>query len=514
MLSGSRWKKRGTRRRLRGRQPERLHAVEAHAHADVPADDVGDEERTLHQRADLVALGDVLPPAGLGAPRRLARRTAPRSPRSRRRCTGAISTSSYFLRSRALVRSVRIMLRSCADSSGPSSARNTWADHSCTARSANSLGLSSTPTSALRRATDMPGPHRRPPLAGARRVEGVDAAQRIALHERLLVGGDLGDLVDADERVAADERRRRDRPAPPGGGAVGRVAPQRVVVAVGLGHVPEGVGGDHPVVRRLRPRLGHVDPRPQPVDAVVGDDGRRPLPHQIVVQRAAVGRLGLAAGAERAERRVDQQLAPPRRAEAEERLAPATPARRRAPRPARRRPTSPSRGSPRAGAPRSRRPWPPRRRRPARARAPRPRRAPSRSHARRAARRSCPAGTVTSSWAYTSPRTPSAISCSTDRVHGVGHDDAVDAAAAQRRRHRPPLGQRRVLVAAAAGLVGEVGGQARPSRRAPTCSRPRASGRSSRGWPTRRGTAGCAPPGRPGTSWPSCGAGSGRGCAR
>ncbi len=65
--------------------------------------------------------------------------------------------ASYFLRSRALVRSVRIISRYWADSSVPSSSRNTWPVHSCTARSANSLGLSSTPTSALRRNTRWPG---------------------------------------------------------------------------------------------------------------------------------------------------------------------------------------------------------------------------------------------------------------------------------------------------------------------------------------------------------------------
>ena len=96
----------------------------------------------------------------------------------------------------------------------------------------------------------------------------------------------------------------------------------------------------------------------------------------------------------------------------------------------------------------------------------------------------------------------------------LGHDDAVDAAAAQRGGRRPPLGQRRVLVAARRRSRGRSWRRARPTRRAPTCSRPRASARSSRGWPTRRGTAGCAPRGRPGTSWPSCGACSGRGCAR
>ena len=159
-------------------------------------------------------------------------------------------------------------------------------------------------------------------------------------------------------------------------------------------------------------------------------------------------------------------------------------------------------------------PSPPRRRRPARARAPSTAGRPSsRDRGEQLAGRAR-AARCTSSWAYTSPRTPSATSSSIDRVHGVGHDDAVDAAAAQRRGHRPPLGQRRVLVAAAAGLVGEVGDQAVPPVELPHVHDLGPRARSSRPWPTRRSTAGCAPRGRPGTSWPSCGACSGRGCAR
>src|SRR5439155_18420062 len=48
-------------------EPQRLHAVEPHAHADVPAHHVGDAQRALDQWADLVALVDVLPPARLRA---------------------------------------------------------------------------------------------------------------------------------------------------------------------------------------------------------------------------------------------------------------------------------------------------------------------------------------------------------------------------------------------------------------------------------------------------------------
>ncbi len=52
-------------------EPERLHAVQAHAHPDVPAHHVGDAQRPLDERADLVALVDVLHQRG-SAPRRRA----------------------------------------------------------------------------------------------------------------------------------------------------------------------------------------------------------------------------------------------------------------------------------------------------------------------------------------------------------------------------------------------------------------------------------------------------------
>ena len=53
---------------------------------------------------------------------------------------------------------------------------------------------------------------------------------------------------------------------------VGGIAPQRVVVAVGLGHVAERVGGRAPVVRRLRVRLGDADAAPRRrAIALVGD---------------------------------------------------------------------------------------------------------------------------------------------------------------------------------------------------------------------------------------------------
>jgi hypothetical protein len=61
--------------------------------------------------------------------------------------------ASYFFFSRAFLRSVRIINRYWPDNTVPSSSRNTFADHSCTARSANSDGLSNTATIALRRHT-------------------------------------------------------------------------------------------------------------------------------------------------------------------------------------------------------------------------------------------------------------------------------------------------------------------------------------------------------------------------
>ncbi len=69
---------------------------------------------------------------------------------------GVIVVSSYLPRPSAFSRSVRIIRRYCAESTS-SGAANTSAVHSCTARSANSLRLSCTPTSALRRVTGVPG---------------------------------------------------------------------------------------------------------------------------------------------------------------------------------------------------------------------------------------------------------------------------------------------------------------------------------------------------------------------
>ena len=62
--------------------------------------------------------------------------------------------------------------------------------------------------------------------------------ERISLHELPVLLGHLGDLVLADEGVAADQGWRGDQPPPAGGSGVLLVPPQRVVVAVG--HRPRG----------------------------------------------------------------------------------------------------------------------------------------------------------------------------------------------------------------------------------------------------------------------------------
>ena len=187
---------------------------------------------------------------------------------------GRISVASFFPRLVASSRSARIISRYCPDSTGPPAAANTSPNHSCTARPANSPCLSCTPTRALRRVTRVPGSQRVPPLPERPRVEGVHPAERVALHQRLGVALESGDLVLADERVAPDQVGRRDRAAPAGLRAVARVAPQRVVVAVGLGHVAERVLVRDEVVRWLGVGAGDADALAQLRHPFVGDPVR------------------------------------------------------------------------------------------------------------------------------------------------------------------------------------------------------------------------------------------------
>ena len=202
--------------------------------------------------------------------------------RSRRRCTARARWRRTSCFSRALLRSVRIISRYWPDSIVPSSSRNTLAGP-----------LVHRPLGELARLVEhrhqrvappdaVVGSQRRPPLARAGRVEGVHAAQRVALHQLALVVGDRGDLVLADQGVAARPAAaaRSGRPSTDCGRVLG-VAPQRVVVAVGLGHdcgtrrcsgasSADGAG----------PRLGHADAGAQACDALVGDGPRRRLGHR------------------------------------------------------------------------------------------------------------------------------------------------------------------------------------------------------------------------------------------
>ena len=76
--------------------------------------------------------------------------------------------------------------------------------------------LSCTPTSALRRVDPGARAQRVPPLPERPGVERVHPAERVALHQRLHVALEPGDLVLADERVAADQVGRGDRARPNG----------------------------------------------------------------------------------------------------------------------------------------------------------------------------------------------------------------------------------------------------------------------------------------------------------
>src|SRR5581483_3515775 len=253
-------------------QPQRLHAVEAHAHPDVPADHVGDAQRALHQWADLVALLDVLPPPRVGAARSFALVL---------RVDLGDLLLGVGLDRHLVVLAALLRLFALGADHEPVLAREHLVVVAEDLRRPfvdGPLGeLALLVEDADERVAPVhapPRPQRSPPLAGARRVERVDAPQRVAPHQLRVLGRDLGDLVLADQGVASGERGGRDRPAPPCARGVRGVAPQRVVVAVGLGDVAERVLVRAAVVRRLRVRLGDVDACPQRGDPLVGDAGR------------------------------------------------------------------------------------------------------------------------------------------------------------------------------------------------------------------------------------------------
>ena len=180
---------------------------------DVPTHHVGDGERSLHHRADGVALLDVVPVPGLGAAA------------AGRRVLGLDGVDLVVGVVRRLDGVVLLLLPGLAA---------LGADHQPVLPRqhravvvAEDVGrpLVHRPIGELARLVEhrhqrvaapdpVVGSQRCPPLARAGRVEGVHTAQRVTLHQVALVVGDRGDLVLADQRVAAHQRWRRDRTAP------------------------------------------------------------------------------------------------------------------------------------------------------------------------------------------------------------------------------------------------------------------------------------------------------------
>ena len=198
-------------------EAQRLHPVEAHAHAHVPTDDVGDPERALHQGLELVALGHLLPPAGLGPPAPVALGQ-----------DGLGDALDLLVGVRAdlgvVVLARRLRLLPLAPDHQP-----VLGGQGRTVLLAEDLRrpLVDGPSRELARlvvdadegvATGDPGPgvQRLPPLAVAPGIERMDPAQRVALHQGLGLVVVAGDLVLADQGVAADQVRRGDRPRPSG----------------------------------------------------------------------------------------------------------------------------------------------------------------------------------------------------------------------------------------------------------------------------------------------------------
>ena len=188
---------------------------------------------------------------------------------------GACSSASSFLRSRAFVRSVRTMLpvltrqqRAVVGAEhlgGPlvdgalgelATACRARRPARCAATCACRRAAAPTTRGRSRRRTRGRRAAGRPSSGrGARRATSVTSSSPISVSPPTM-------------------RRRRDRRPPAVVARVRGIAPQRVVVAVGLGDVTERVGVGTQVVRRARVRLGHADARAQPRDALVGDASR------------------------------------------------------------------------------------------------------------------------------------------------------------------------------------------------------------------------------------------------
>jgi hypothetical protein len=102
----------------------------------------------------------------------------------------------------------------------------------------------------------------------------MNASEGVALHQRFRVAFEGRDLVLPDERVSADQVRGGDGASPTGASAIGRVAPEGVVVAIGLGDVPEGVFVRDSVMGRVRMGTCDPDPLAEPGHPLVGDGVR------------------------------------------------------------------------------------------------------------------------------------------------------------------------------------------------------------------------------------------------
>jgi hypothetical protein len=252
------------------------HAVGAHAHSHVPADHVGDGERPLHPRLELVPLLHILPIARLGAAGPLA----------------GVLGIDLGQRFGGVRLDLDLLVLALLDGLLP-----LGADHQAILRGqervpivAEDLGAPLV-NRALRelallfehahQRVALPhgaaGPQGSPPFPGHAGVEGVDAAERVALHERPLVGGDFRHLVDAGDAIASDHAGNGDDAFPPGLAGVLGIAPQRVVVADGVGEVANGVFVRHAIVRAQH--VGHcdADPLAEPRHSFLGDLGHASL---------------------------------------------------------------------------------------------------------------------------------------------------------------------------------------------------------------------------------------------
>ena len=240
-------------------ETEGLDPVESHPHPGVPHHHVRDAQGALDQWRDLVAFFHVLPVAHL---RSAASRPLP----GERLVDGGdlVVAIGRDLRQLVLLALGRLLPL------GPDHQAELPGEHG-TADGREDLGrpLVDRPTGevaglvvdahqCVAPGDAGAGTQRVPPLPERPRIERVHTAERVPLHFRLDLALQAGHLVFADERVAADEVRGGDGAAPTGGGSVGRITPERIVIPVGLGHVAEGVLVGAEVVGRIR--VGARDP--------------------------------------------------------------------------------------------------------------------------------------------------------------------------------------------------------------------------------------------------------------